>query len=92
MDRISQVAGFLNRHLAGMSARRGEGRADMYLEETLHSYGVAYLCAAIAYRRDLDPEVAYIMGLLHDIARVLKDDATPGHGPAGALEAERFME
>lgn len=34
---------------------------------TVHTYGVAWCCSFLAQRRGLNPEIAYISGLLHDI-------------------------
>lgn len=45
------------------SIASAEERKNAYI----HTYGVAQCCSIIAGRRGLNPELAYISGLLYDI-------------------------
>lgn len=64
---------------------------DAGFDEMIHSYGVAYFCASLAYRRGLDAELAFVIGLLHDIGRIVGDDYTKAHGATGAVISEKFL-
>ena len=91
MDRIKCVMEYLNKYLSRLNGM-GFVFNDGSFDEMLHSYGVAYFCAAAAYSKDLDPELAYIIGLLHDVGRIIGDDYTKSHGSAGAVLAEEFLD
>ncbi len=56
----------------------------------VHLYGVAALCAQIAIRRGLDPQLCAVAGMLHDISSYKTGDPT-GHARLSAIEAERIM-
>lgn len=90
MERIKYVMEYLNKHLA-MLNDMGFVFDDGSFDEMLHSYGVAYFCASAAHSKGLDPELGYIIGLLHDIGRIISDDYTKAHGPSGAILAEGFL-
>jgi len=57
--------------------------SDKYLEEKSHLLGVSSCCVLLALRRGLDPELAAISGMLHDIYR-LKTGINMNHGHNGA--------
>jgi putative nucleotidyltransferase with HDIG domain len=44
-----------------------------------HSLGVAICARALAEQTGIDPELAFVGGLLHDIGRLLMYTASPGH-------------
>jgi putative nucleotidyltransferase with HDIG domain len=44
-----------------------------------HSLSVAICARALAEQTDIDPELSFISGLLHDIGRLLMYTASPGH-------------
>lgn len=90
MDRIKYIMEYLNKHLI-MLNNTGFVFDDESFDEMIHSYGVAYFCASAAYSKKLDVEIAFIIGLLHDIGRIIVDDYTKGHGLSGSIIAERFL-
>lgn len=61
-----------------------DGAIDSHLE------GVAHQARHLAVKRDLDPELCEIAGLLHDIAREL-DPGCDKHGQRGAEIARKFL-
>ncbi|WP_073049929.1 HD domain-containing protein [Dethiosulfatibacter aminovorans] len=91
MERIKYVMEYLNKHLT-MLNDMGFVFDDGSFDEMIHSYGVAYFCASAAYSKGLDPELGYIIGLLHDVGRIINDDYTKAHGPSGAILVEGFLE
>ena len=50
----------------------------------VHSYGVAQNCAMLALKRGLNPELATVIGLLHDIYSYKTGVINSLHGPNGA--------
>lgn len=61
MDKILKVREYVNSVINNISS--DEERRIAFV----HTYGVAQLCSMIAVKRGLNPEVAHISGLLHDI-------------------------
>ncbi|MDF2612200.1 MAG: hypothetical protein K0R92_3674 [Lachnospiraceae bacterium] len=61
MERILKVRDYVN-HIIDNIPSEEERRIA-----TIHTYGVAQLCTMIAVKRGLNPELAHISGLLHDI-------------------------
>lgn len=61
MERILKVRDYVN-HIIDHIPSEEERRIA-----TIHTYGVAQFCSMIALKRGLNPELAYISGLLHDI-------------------------
>lgn len=55
-----------------------------------HLYGVASICVLLAIKRGLNPELAAICGMLHDIYDAISKDAE-NHAIKGAEEAERML-
>jgi len=55
-----------------------------------HCYGVAKICALLAMRRGVDPEIAYAAGLLHDIYQITAR-TTDDHAVKGAPVAEKLL-
>ena len=55
-----------------------------------HLYGVSEYAALLAFRRDLDPELASTCGMLHDIYQVTAG-TTNKHGKKGAKVAKRIL-
>jgi HD superfamily phosphodiesterase len=90
MERIKYVMDYLNKNLL-LLHDTGYVFDDAGFDEMIHSYGVAYFCSAIAHSRKLNPEIAYIIGLIHDLGRIVNDDYTKAHGPAGSIIAEDFL-
>ena len=57
----------------------------------VHLYGVASICALLALKRGLDPQICAVAGMLHDIASYKTGDPT-NHAQRGALEAEKILQ
>ena len=55
-----------------------------------HLYGVSEYAALLAYRRDLNPELASTCGMLHDIYQVTAG-TTNDHGKKGAKVAKKIL-
>jgi len=56
----------------------------------VHLYGVAAVCALLAQRRGLDPELCATAGMLHDIW-TYKTGEIKKHAKFGAQEAEKIL-
>ena len=61
MERILKVRDYID-HFLDIIPSVEERKAAI-----IHTYGVAQLCTMIALKRGLDPELAHISGLLHDV-------------------------
>lgn len=61
MSRIEKVQNYVN-SIFGSISDPGEKR-----EAYIHSYGVAECMSLLAKKRDLNPEIATIIVLLHDV-------------------------
>lgn len=62
------------------------------LDNLLHTYGVGYLSAAIASSRGLDMELAFIIGILHDIGKLTADaESSESHCVAGERRAKEIL-
>lgn len=61
MERILVIREYVNRILENIPSEEKRRSA------TVHTYGVAQCCTMLALKRGLDPELAHISGLLHDI-------------------------
>ena len=72
-----------------MTRKYIQSKASGWLIE--HLEGVAEAAAELARRRGLDPELAEIAGLLHDIARAY-DPFVSKHGPRVAEYARQWLE
>jgi uncharacterized protein len=57
----------------------------------VHLYGVSAACVFLALKRGLDPEMAAVCGMLHDISTYMTGDRTD-HAPRGAVEARGILE
>ena len=57
----------------------------------VHLYGVSAICVLLALKRDLDPQVCGIAGMLHDISSYKTDDSTD-HARRSAREAEIILQ
>jgi HD superfamily phosphodiesterase len=57
----------------------------------VHLYGVSATCVLLAVKRGLDPELAGVVGMLHDITTYKTGDRTD-HAPRGAVEAQGILE
>ena len=61
MDRINTVRQYVDRMIQNRASH--DERRNAYV----HTYGVAQCCTMIAVKRGLNPELAHISGLLHDL-------------------------
>jgi hypothetical protein len=61
MERIQRIRDYVNHYIDALPFEEERRSA------TIHTYGVAQLCTMIALKRGLDPELAHISGLLHDV-------------------------
>ncbi|NLD47489.1 MAG: HD domain-containing protein, partial [Clostridiaceae bacterium] len=59
--------------------------------EMTHAYGTAYISAAIAQERGLNPELAFIIGLMHDAGRIAGNLEGEDHGKKGAELTETLL-
>ena len=84
MDRLEQVRQIVDEIL----------RHQPDLEESrcgfVHLYGVASICALLALKRGLDPQICAVAGMLHDIASYQTGDPI-NHAQRSALEAEKIL-
>jgi HD superfamily phosphohydrolase YqeK len=58
---------------------------------TVHLYGVSHFAAMLAIRRGLDPEIASVCGMLHDIGPVICGNYED-HAARGSLEARKILQ
>jgi hypothetical protein len=91
MDRVIIIAKLINEHLARLTGRRGFVFPDVAFDEFVHTHGAAYFAAMLAVRRGLDPELACIIGLLHDCGRIIGNVLDKSHGEAGAELAPKLL-
>ncbi len=56
----------------------------------VHLYGVSAICALLALRRGLDPEICTAAGMLHDIWNYQVGDS-PDHAALSAVEAQKIL-
>lgn len=56
----------------------------------IHLYGVSLICGLIALKRNLDPEIALAIGMLHDISSYMTNDPTD-HNKRSKIEAEKIL-
>ena len=56
----------------------------------VHLYGVSSICALLAIKRGLDPQLCAVAGMLHDIASYKTGDPI-NHAQRSALEAEEIL-
>ena len=85
MDRVSAVEAFAFERFNQIEDAKWRTRA------VYHSHGVSLVCVLLAKRRGLDPEVAAIAGLLHDLYAYEKQDYAD-HAHAGAARAKEVLE
>ena len=84
MDRRESVRQVVDRILWEQPDRE-HGRCGF-----VHLYGVATLCAALAMRRGLEPELCVVAGMLHDVSSYQTGDPTD-HARRSARAAERVL-
>jgi uncharacterized protein len=56
----------------------------------VHLYSVSAFCNMIALKRNLDPEIALAIGMLHDISSYITNDPTD-HSKYGKIESEKIL-
>jgi uncharacterized protein len=56
----------------------------------IHLYGVAAISTMLALRRNLDPELSTVAGMLHDISTYKTGDPS-NHAHCSSLEAEQIL-
>lgn len=61
VNRISMIKQYVDKIIESIAS------AEEFKNAYINTYGVAQCCSIIARRRGLNPELAYISGLLHDI-------------------------
>ena len=84
MDRVSAVEAFAFERFNGIDEAKWRTRA------VYHSHAVSLLCVLLARKRGLDPEVAAIAGLLHDLYAYERRDYTD-HAHRGAARAGEIL-
>jgi len=80
MDRLEQLRQTVNEILRRQESPWGY----------VHLYGVSATCVLLAKKRGLDPEMAAVCGMLHDISTYMTGDRSD-HARRGAVEAERIL-
>lgn len=56
----------------------------------IHLYGVSTNCSLLAHKRGLNPEIASISGMLHDIWS-FKNSYSKDHAKLGSIEARKIL-
>ena len=84
MDRLEKVRQAIDLIL-GQQSDVEERRAGF-----VHLYGVSVISTLLALRRNLDPELAAVAGMLHDISSYETGDPA-NHEHLSSLEAERIL-
>lgn len=79
MDRITCVQTYVNRLLDTIT------NAEEHRVAAVHLYGVAGNAALLALQRGLDPELATVAGLLHDISTYATGDSRNHAGRSAAM-------
>lgn len=61
-------------------------RYDMgfMIDDAIHINAVSHLMYVLSLRRNLDPDISEVIGLLHDIGRIKNLDLSKAHGVTGA--------
>ncbi len=81
MDRIKTVQAILDHYI-----EKSADKKKYYV----HSYGVAGFAAVLAVKRSIDPELASVIGLLHDIYAV-ETGSYENHDILGSRMAEQIL-
>lgn len=90
MNRIFAVMKIINEYLERLRDEHDFSEGSQ-MGETMHVYGTAYISAAIAHERGLDSELAFIIGLMHDIGRIEGNPDGENHGRKGAELARKIL-
>jgi uncharacterized protein len=85
MDRLEKVRQIVDAIL------RQQTDPDQSRAGFVHLYGVAAISTLLALRRNLDPEMCAVAGMLHDISSYKTGDPT-NHAHFSALEGKRILE
>ena len=56
----------------------------------VHLNGLSVICALLALKREMDPQLCAVMGMLHDIASYKTGDPT-NHAPRSVREAQKIL-
>ena len=84
MDRVSQVEAFAFERFNQIDDAKWRTRA------VYHSHAVSLICVLLAKKRGLDPEIAAITGLLHDLYAYERRDYAD-HAHKGAARAKEVL-
>ncbi len=88
MDRISIIRTYMIEKLKSQAKNEGSLQAGY-----AHSYGVSYMCALIAAKRNENIELATIAGMLHDIVKFINFEETDEeHGEQGSRIAHEWLQ
>lgn len=85
MDRVSEIEAFAFARFNEIEDVQWRTRA------VYHSHAVSLLCVLLARKRGLDPEVAAIAGLLHDLYAYERREYAD-HAHRGAVRAKEVLE
>lgn len=91
MNRIIESVKILNGYLEGLDDDKLDLFEGSLMAEMLHGYGTAYLSAAIASARGLKPRLAFIIGLMHDTARIVDNGQEGTHAEKGAEIVKKLL-
>jgi len=80
MSRLEKVQEHVNQVFAGFSSDK---QNEYIREDYIHIYGVSFFCTFLALKRKLNPELASVIGMLHDVYR-LKTGINNYHNVSGA--------
>ena len=56
----------------------------------IHLFGVSSICNLLALKRNLDPEICAVFGILHDIYKY-KNASSIDHAHLGSIEARKIL-
>lgn len=89
MDRIKTIENIMLEVLEKLTKKNNN--FEEIIEEIAHMYGVASMCKILALRRNLNSELAVIIGLMHDIGRTKLGDDGKNHSEKGAKESKDII-
>ena len=92
MHRFREIMNYINGYLEDLQDSGETPIGDIRLDEMLHSYGTAYFAAVNALERGLNPKLAYVIGLLHDIGRIADGIHDKEHGAQGAVRIGEYLQ
>lgn len=91
LERMYLVRDIVDDYIEKIEVDKNKNLKEIRKNEYTHSYGVSSLAQMLAEKRGLDVELAGVIGLLHDIGRIMYNILDETHGKIGAIEAEKIL-